>query len=101
MEILNKAHIERKQTLQDTNLKKLLDQYGGRKHLKVPEVIKHVETNYDNTVNYVRPANGLTGVKTKYLEDVYPGKHTSIWGSLYEIKTSRWGFRCCYSFDHS
>jgi hypothetical protein len=42
IEILSKAHIQKKKQEHDTKLKNLLEKYGGSKHLKVPEVIKHV-----------------------------------------------------------
>ncbi|CAI4218287.1 unnamed protein product [Parascedosporium putredinis] len=34
--------------------------------------------------------------KSKYAEDIYPGNHTSVWGSWWN--DSRWGFACCRSF---
>ena len=40
---------------------------------------------------------GLTGIKTKYNEDVHIGSHTSAWGSFFCIKTKKWGFKCCKS----
>ena len=27
---------------------------------------------------------GLIGIKTKYMEDVFIGKHTSVWGSYFD-----------------
>ncbi|KAF5101655.1 hypothetical protein D0Z00_000729 [Geotrichum galactomycetum] len=33
--------------------------------------------------------------KSKYQEDIYPGNHTSVWGSYW--KDGKWGFNCCYS----
>lgn len=33
--------------------------------------------------------------KSKYPEDVYPGNHTSVWGSYW--KDGKWGFDCCHS----
>jgi pre-mRNA-processing factor SLU7 len=28
---------------------------------------------------------------------VYPGNHTSVWGSWYDRDAHRWGFACCHS----
>lgn len=36
-------------------------------------------------------------VRSSYIEDVYPGNHTSVWGSYY--KDGKWGYRCCRSLD--
>jgi pre-mRNA-processing factor SLU7 len=33
---------------------------------------------------------------TKYEEDVYPGNHTSVWGSWYDKHTMQWGYQCCH-----
>jgi pre-mRNA-processing factor SLU7 len=34
--------------------------------------------------------------KSKYIEDNYDSNHTSVWGSWYDIDTSKWGFKCCH-----
>jgi hypothetical protein len=39
---------------------------------------------------------GLIGIKTKYMEDVFIGKHTSVWGSYFDTETKRWGYSCCF-----
>eukprot|EP00968_Pinguiococcus_pyrenoidosus_P013869 scaffold1255_cov153-Pinguiococcus_pyrenoidosus.AAC.1 len=36
-------------------------------------------------------------VSSKYEEDVFPGNHSSVWGSWYDTKLQRWGYRCCHS----
>lgn len=33
------------------------------------------------------------------MEDVYFGKHKSVWGSFYDLTKKRWGYKCCYTFD--
>lgn len=40
IEILRKAHEQRKQDLQETQLRKILDTYGGEQHLQVPIQLK-------------------------------------------------------------
>ena len=35
--------------------------------------------------------------KSKYEEDVFPGNHTSVWGSYFDKRSMRWGFSCCHS----
>ena len=44
---------------------------------------------------------GLIGLKTKYIEDTKHGNHTATWGSYFDPKTKRWGFKCCRSTDKS
>ena len=34
--------------------------------------------------------------KSRYAEDVYPGNHSSVWGSYWDA--GRWGYKCCHSF---
>ncbi len=34
---------------------------------------------------------------SRYVEDVFPGNHTSVWGSYMDLKSMRWGFSCCHS----
>lgn len=36
-----------------------------------------------------------TVVRSRYDEDVYPGNHTSVWGSFWA--DGRWGYACCKS----
>jgi len=35
--------------------------------------------------------------KSKYMEDVHPGNHSSIFGSWYCTRTNSWGYRCCHA----
>jgi hypothetical protein len=46
-----------------------------------------------------KPKHGLVGIQSKFEEDVYLGKHTSVWGSFYDIATKKWGFKCCMTFN--
>ncbi|CAD5227680.1 unnamed protein product [Bursaphelenchus okinawaensis] len=78
---------------------KLLEKYGGEEHLKAPpkELLLAQTENY---VEYNRKGNLIKGVerapvKSKYEEDVYPGNHTSVFGSWY--KEGKWGYKCCHS----
>merc|ERR1711894_663431 len=36
------------------------------------------------------------GTKSRYEEDIFPGNHTSVWGSYWDA--GRWGYKCCHSF---
>ena len=41
---------------------------------------------------------GLTGVRSKYEEDLHEHGHTSVWGSYWHPILG-WGYRCCLGFD--
>jgi len=34
-------------------------------------------------------------ILSKYKENVHPRSHTTVWGSLYDGETKRWGYKCC------
>ena len=34
---------------------------------------------------------------TLYEEDVFPGNHSSVWGSWWDRRTRAWGYGCCHS----
>lgn len=34
--------------------------------------------------------------KSKYEEDLYPGNHSSVWGSWYNREEEKWGYACCH-----
>ena len=37
---------------------------------------------------------------SKYDEDFFPGNHTSIWGSWYNIEKKEWGYQCCHQTEY-
>lgn len=58
-------------------------------------------TTYDPTTGAeLDAATGKPRLKpvahSKYAEDIYPGNHTSVFGSWW--REGRWGYRCCHSF---
>ena len=82
--------------------KVLLEKYGGgdgdnaaAKALQAAAV-----TESETFVEYDESGaiNGLpkAAAKSKYAEDVYPGNHTSVWGSWWS--DFKWGYACCHSF---
>ena len=34
--------------------------------------------------------------KSKYEEDLFPGNHSSVWGSWYNREEEKWGYACCH-----
>jgi pre-mRNA-processing factor SLU7 len=70
----------------------LLGKYGGAEYLAArPREIE------ERPVVAVagKPADPPPAGKSKYQEDIYPGNHTSVWGSYW--KDGQWGFSCCHS----
>jgi len=47
---------------------------------------------------YLAPgdANPALVPVTKYVEDEWLGKHTSVFGSWYDRSVGKWGFKCCH-----
>ncbi|KAK8816236.1 hypothetical protein WA556_001181, partial [Blastocystis sp. ATCC 50177/Nand II] len=97
--LLRKQVEERKRQLEEMRRKKLEQRYGvtlekeQKAESGVMESERYVE--YDRQGNVVR---GLPEAipKSKYEEDVYPGNHTSVWGSWYNREEGKWGYACCH-----
>ena len=34
---------------------------------------------------------------SRFEEDVFPGNHTSVWGSWYDKASHSWGYACCHA----
>ena len=65
--------------------------------MSVPEDVKNVSYADDIHQDQKKETYGLVGLSTKFDEDVYFGKHSSVWGSFYDTKLKKWGYRCCQS----
>ena len=93
--ILKLQHLQKEKSEAQEKLRQsLLERYGGEEHLierpkELNELpIEHVEeakTKQENT----------NTTNSKYEEDVYPGNHTSVWGSYWH--NFKWGYDCCHS----
>ncbi|KAK0407385.1 hypothetical protein QR680_019169 [Steinernema hermaphroditum] len=88
---------QQKEKSKKEHMEKLLETYGGREHLEAPskELLMAQTENY---VEYSRTGSVIKGqekssVKSRFDEDVYPGNHSSVWGSYWE--DGKWGYRCC------
>ena len=100
LEALKREYVTKKSELKDEAKSKIFDKYGGESHLQAPprELIFAQTEEY---VEYSRSGKLLkgqenTGIKSRYEEDVFPGNHTSVWGSYWSA--GRWGYKCCHSF---
>ena len=38
---------------------------------------------------------------SRYEEDVFPGNHSSVFGSFFDTKTMKWGFQCCRATERN
>jgi pre-mRNA-processing factor SLU7 len=106
LELLHKDFKQRHEEIAKGVKANILDKYGGAEHLQAPpkELIYGQTSGY---VEYDRMGNVvLTSasdkkpvVRSKYIEDLHPMNHTSVWGSYW--KNHKWGFKCCQSFDRN
>lgn len=83
--------------------KALLEKYGGgdeESNAAAKALQAAAVTESETFVEYDESGaiKGLpkTAAKSKYAEDVYPGNHTSVWGSWWS--DFKWGYACCRSF---
>ena len=88
-------------------MKKLLEKYGGAKHLGVPEEVKMTtKTLEEDLRSHAKAAeevekSGLIGISSKYNENVLFGNHTAVWGSYYDRESKKWGYKCCKCTEKS
>ncbi|XP_035779210.1 pre-mRNA-splicing factor Slu7-like [Anopheles albimanus] len=99
LELLQKEYDAKKSQFKDEVKNKVLEQYGGEEHLKVPpKALLLAQT--ENYVEYSRQGKIIKGqdkpiIRSRYEEDVYINNHTTVWGSFWSNGT--WGYRCCES----
>lgn len=115
--LLKFKELEKARRQEDEKLRSsLLDKYGGQEYLdknrpqevdeapndkyieytETGEIIKKNSAEKEESVDQDKETEKSESIaKSKYEEDVYPGNHTSIWGSYW--KDSKWGYACCHS----
>jgi pre-mRNA-processing factor SLU7 len=98
-ELLHRQYDKKKEEIQKTTRKEILEKYGGVEHLEAPpkELLLAQSEHY---VEYSRTGQVIYGqekakAKSKYQEDVFINGHTSVWGSYWE--NHQWGYKCCRS----
>ncbi|CAL4098842.1 unnamed protein product, partial [Meganyctiphanes norvegica] len=103
LELLKKQFLEKKDEFKAKVSNDLLEKYGGKEHLEAPpkEMLLAQSENY---VEYSRHGKIIKGaekqvIRSKYEEDVYPGNHSSVWGSYW--RDGNWGYKCCHAFIKS
>ncbi|CDI78173.1 step II splicing factor slu7, putative [Eimeria acervulina] len=98
LEFLYKEHQKKKAQIETEKQKNIFDTYGGKEHLVADTRVLYAQT--EAYVEYSKDGRILRGrqrtlTKSKYEEDVLQGSHTSVWGSYYDVATSKWGYACC------
>merc|ERR1712165_107536 len=101
LEALKKEFVEKKDKLENKAKNDLLDTYGGQEYIDAAPPRELIFAQTENYVEYSRSGKVIKGaeetvVRSKFPEDLYPGNHTSVWGSFWH--EGQWGYKCCYSF---
>ncbi|GAA5893442.1 hypothetical protein JCM6882_008035 [Rhodosporidiobolus microsporus] len=99
--LAHKEFLQKKEVLKDTSKASVLEKYGGEQYLQsVPRELRAGQT--EHYVEYDRRGKVVKGMerakaRSKYEEDVYPGNHSSVWGSYFSTTSGKWGYACCHS----
>ena len=104
VEILHKQFKEKQELLKNKKMQDLINKYGGEKHLAIPDEFRQSIDAHDaeiiNEIKLMAPKEfavpnskhipskklnneGLTGVTSKYQENILENDHTSVWGSYW------------------
>ena len=70
-------------------------------HIKAASKVQPEATQAEGAGGIDTELTGITGVKTRYNEDVFVGNHTTVWGSFFSTESKKWGFKCCGSTQKS
>lgn len=76
----------------------LLLKYGGQKYIKRQRdkiLDKIFESYQEYQLDGRMKKTKSSKTKSKYIEDIHPNKHKTIWGSFYDLKSKNWGYACC------
>lgn len=96
-EAAHRAFLAKKASLKGTAKSSILDKYGNAAEEPAPEVAavqsSEAYAEYDATGRLIR-GHEAAHRKSRYEEDVFPGNHTSVWGSWWH--EGRWGYACCH-----
>jgi len=96
--LLFEAYKQRKKQLENEQKNKLTDEYGGQQYAKAPPkalLIGQSEVYREYTADGSLVLGGESIPKTRYEEDVLTNGHSTVWGSWYDIKEAKWGYKCC------
>ena len=100
-ELAFKQFNSKKESIQDKFKNNLTQRYGNHSNNISQQDIKLIYGQSEEYREYGADGRITKGqpeliASSKYEEDKYPGNHTSIWGSYYDLKTNKWGYACCH-----
>jgi len=96
--LLFESYKQRKRQHESELKNKLTDVYGGLQYAKAPPkalLIGQSEVYREYTADGSLVTGGDNIPKTKYEEDVFTHNHSTVWGSYYDVKEGKWGYKCC------
>ncbi|KAJ9661269.1 mRNA splicing protein [Neophaeococcomyces mojaviensis] len=98
--LAHRKHVEAEAAKKAEKQKYLQSHYGDQAAIAAPKS-KVIATSSSAYIEYDpetgRPKDYVkTVARSKYPEDIYPGNHTSVFGSYW--REGRWGYQCCHSF---
>ena len=99
VELHRKQVVKKKEAIEQSEKQAVLEKYGGEEYiLKAPPkelLLSQTEhyVEYDPRSGKVTKGIEKGTVRSKYEEDVYPGNHSSVWGSFWS--DGQWGYACC------
>jgi len=100
--VLFESYKQKKRELEENVKTKLIKEYGGDQHTKVPPkmlLIGQTEVYQEYTPDGSIVKGNETIPKSKYEEDVHINNHTSVWGSYYDTSSGKWGYHCCKQLE--
>lgn len=79
----------------------ILERYGGAEYMNtIPKELLIAQTDicleYSQDGRIIESGKRILA-RSRYIEDLHPLNHTSIWGSWW--CDSKWGYACCHSTD--
>eukprot|EP00053_Salpingoeca_punica_P020562 m.211894 g.211894 ORF g.211894 m.211894 type:complete len:582 (-) comp19096_c0_seq1:227-1972(-) len=103
VELMHKEYSQKKEKFTEQQKQSILEKYGGAEHLAAPpkELLLAQTEHYVEYSKHGRLIKGQEKAKvsSKYLEDVHPKNHLSVWGSFWN--NFRWGYACCHSLERN
>ncbi|SCN58728.1 pre-mRNA-splicing factor SLU7, putative [Plasmodium chabaudi chabaudi] len=104
LELMYKEFLEKKNKLIKKKQEDILKTYKCENITK--EIHNEQELIHSEVYTEYKPAdkidikkNNKIKVLSKYEEDIYISDHTSVFGSYYDRKTNKWGYKCCQRTD--
>ena len=99
--LAKKKFEESQETEKEEQRRKVRELYGADQNAKKPDA-RLLLGQTESWVEYSKDGRVVKGparavVRSKYQEDVQVNNHTSVWGSYYDKRTGKWGFKCCHS----